>query len=154
MEVESLFLARCTGRKSGTSWKKPCENTGFLSRQTGSKLHSGLFLCTFLCWNTHVPPPPPPARHGPGPHFGPASHPCPALPARSGPLRPSGLVPATKFCPGSGHTGFFPLVRERGKNLVQKEKTHLLHRSDLALRAAPHRTSCPGILLGCSHNVA
>ena len=65
--------------------KNPAKNTGFSPRYSAPKRHSSLFLRTFLCRNTHVPPPP-----GPGPHPGPACHPGPA---RSSPLRPSGPAP-------------------------------------------------------------
>ena len=69
--------------------KNPAKNTGFSPRYSAPKRHSSLFLRTFLCRNTHVPPPP-----GPGPHPALARHPGPA---RSSPLRPSGPAPVSQF---------------------------------------------------------
>ena len=96
--------------------------SNFFPRHTALKLHSSLFLSTFLCRNRHVPPNPAgPAR--PQPPSWPST---PSRPARPDPLWPSGPAPATKFFPGSVR-GFSPRMRERGKKSVQKEKTHLLH---------------------------
>ena len=53
--------------KFGTSRKNLVKNTGFFPRKTAPKLYCSIFLCTFLCRNTHVFPPPPPARPGSGP---------------------------------------------------------------------------------------
>ena len=81
-----------------------------------------------------TPPALPPSRPGP-----------PFLPSTPGPLQPSGPAPATEFFPQylffSGHTGFFTHLMERGKKSVQKEKTHVLHRNDLASRSAQGRAA-------------
>ena len=61
--------------------KNPAKNTGFFPRYSAPKRHSSLFLHTFLCRNTHVPPPPGPARPRPPSRPGP--------PSRSGPLQPA-----------------------------------------------------------------
>ena len=73
----------------------------------------------------------------PGPRAGLAQAPIPAgpgPPSRLGPPSPlqASLVlrlqlnfPSVQFL-FLEHTGCFPCVRERGKNLAQKEKTHLL----------------------------
>ena len=61
--------------------KNPAKNTGFFPRCSAPKRHSSLFLRTFLCRNTHVPPPPGPARPRPPSRPGP--------PSRSGPLPPA-----------------------------------------------------------------
>ena len=64
------------GKNPVPSWENPVKNTchSFFPLQTAWKLHSSLFLRTFLCRNTHAPPPPFPLPS-------PAPAPIPALPA-------------------------------------------------------------------------
>ena len=106
----------------------------------GKQLRSGI-LAYVICRNTHVPPPPPgsaqpPSRHGP-----------PSRPGPPGPLQPSDPAPATEFARAqyrffSGHTGFFPRVREQSKNSVQKEKSlrKLTYWIAVTSPAVPRRT--------------
>ena len=155
--------------------KNPVKNTGFSPRNSAPKRRSSLFLRKFYV-GTRTSLRPGPSR--PAILARPAIPARPVIPARPAiPARPSWPAPAQRsgnyfraqysFFPG--HTGFFPRVRERGKNSEQKEKTHLLNRSDLARRAAQRQlnfvhssTLCSSkILLSCSllhvhnvHNVA
>ena len=126
------------------------KNFSFFPQQTAPKRHSSLFLRTYTHEHARPSAPQPcPALSCPCPH--PA---LPALPSLSAPAKQSGtcnwIFPGLSTVFFSGHIEFFPRVREWGKNSVQKEKIHLLHWSDLARCAAPHRTLCPGILLSSS----
>ena len=118
--------------KSGTSRGKSSETTGGFPWQTAPKLHSSLVLCTFYRGTRRSPRPPPlppPARPGPGSHPGPFR--IPARPSQPTPAQGSGasyrIFPGLSIVLSSGHTGFFPRVKERGNTSVQTEKTHLLH---------------------------
>ena len=129
--------------KSSTSRENLVKITGFSPLQTALKWHSSIFLSTFLSRNTHVTPP---ARPEPGQHPCPAPLPCHlARPCPPCPLWPSqvlhlqpnfSLSTVTVFF--LRHQGFFPCVRQRGKDSVQKEKTHLLCWSSFAPRSVQY----------------
>ena len=166
----SIFPSGKSGKLreiSRASRKKSGEKYCFFPQQTALKLHSSLLIHTFSCRNTHVPPPSPcPARSLPpslpGPLWSP--YPCPTLPACSCPAQPYTYDQIFPLVPG--YAVFFLAVQifplPWGK-LVLREKigtkrgklTNCVASSALA---APYRTLCPGILLGCSllhvHNVA
>ena len=67
----------------------PVKNTGFFPRYSAPKRHSNLFLRTFLCINTHIPPPP-------GLPYPACPH--PARPHLAQPTRPASTRPAPARC--------------------------------------------------------
>ena len=83
MDAENLKLAEFQNLNTVSS-----KNTGGSPRYSAPKLHSSLFLSTFLCRNMHVPPPPPACQcltlPQPSSLPGSPAPSCPALPGSSG----------------------------------------------------------------------
>ena len=141
--------------------KIPVKNTGFFPRQTAPKRSLAYSYARFYVGTRTSPPPPPLPRLPAWP--GPPSLPCPPGQLLPAPAKPC-PAPATEcflqfhFFKFPGRYQIFLSCEKTGKNSVQEEKSHLLRWSNLARRAAQHRTLFSGILLSCSllhvHNAA
>ena len=120
-----------TREKSGAFRENSGKKSRFSPRYSAPKRHSILFLQTFLCINTHVPPrqgfPARPTPTRPAPTR--PVRPHPARPPPPGPPPPGQLRPApppnfslsTDFFQGA--TGFFPRA---GTGIFPRAGTHLL----------------------------
>ena len=124
--------------------KNPVKNTCFFPWQTIPKQNSSLFLRTFLCSNTCVPPPP--LRLGPRPPSRPFP-PIPAQPFQPAPAQP-GQAPATEvFLKYRFFSGTYRIFSSREGTMEKfgtNEENSLTMLKHFVCCAAPHKTLCPG----------